>query len=308
MNSISVLICTRNRDKILHRCLSSLTRQTHAPDEVIIVDNGSTDDTKTICISFSTVLPVRYLYEARIGIPYGRNAGIRYSSSNICAFIDDDCIADSDWLTNIDNHFAAFRASGGVVGFSYNLTPANIPSQIEQLYYERWVSENVPNPNKASVALSGKFIDFKNCAFRHTIIKKHRFSPRAPFGDVGDEDIEIGNRIYKKSTALFFDPSIIVRHENSQTSRRLLYRNFWEGFACRLLLQKGLNIRKTLFPKSRIYWYIKTVKKILIYKPMTNKIFLLPLLLLYPLSSIAGNLCASLSIYLHIPTRIPKRK
>lgn len=308
MITISVLICTKNRNIFLHGCLSSLLKQRYKPYEVIIVDNGSNDDTKETCMAFSKTLPIQYHLEKRVGIPYGRNLGIRRASGDICTFIDDDCLADHNWLSNIAKHFSSYRTSVGVVGYSHNLTPNNIPSEIEQLYYERWFSENIPDPKRASLVLSGRVIDFKNCALRTAFIKKNVFSIKIPFGDVGDEDIEIGNRLYRKNTNIYFDPAIIVFHQNSPSVSRLLYRNFWEGFANRLLLQNGLNVRIIPLRSNRIIWFFRTLQQTKRYRPPFNKILFVILLMIYPVVSNAGRLYASTVLLLSIPNRIPVRK
>lgn len=70
---ISVAIITRNRDKLLNSCLASLKKQTICPDEIVIIDNGSTDNSKNVVGAFNQTLPVRYIYELDIGIPQARN-------------------------------------------------------------------------------------------------------------------------------------------------------------------------------------------------------------------------------------------
>jgi glycosyltransferase involved in cell wall biosynthesis len=113
--SISVVIITLNRADWLNQTLSSLVRQSRGADEVIVVDNGSTDHTKDIVESFKEKLNIKYIQEERRGIPFARNAGIEFASSEIVAFIDDDCIAHKDWLKYIE--FSFLRDPNiGVVG------------------------------------------------------------------------------------------------------------------------------------------------------------------------------------------------
>ena len=113
--SISVIIITRNRAESLKDALTSLTKQRRRPDEVIVVDNGSKDKTKETTLSFNNRLNVQYIYEATVGIPYARNAGIRNASGDIIAFIDDDCVADENWLKYTEIPFIK-DPNVGVVG------------------------------------------------------------------------------------------------------------------------------------------------------------------------------------------------
>lgn len=112
---ISVVIATRNRAESLKDTLTSLTRQSREPDEVIVVDNGSTDHTKEVVLSFSDRLNIKYVYEAVKGVPHARNAGTQNARGDIVAFIDDDCVADESWLKQIETPFIR-DPSIGVVG------------------------------------------------------------------------------------------------------------------------------------------------------------------------------------------------
>ena len=131
--SISVIIVTLDRAESLKETLASLVKQSKQPDEVIVVDNGSQDETKEVILSFSDRLNVRYIYEMQKGIPYARNTGIRNAANDIIAFIDDDCVADKNWLKYIEIPFikdphigvvggevSYFRAEQGIVDEFYS--------------------------------------------------------------------------------------------------------------------------------------------------------------------------------------------
>ena len=113
--SISVAVITFNRAEWLKDALSSLTRQTRLPDEVVVVDNGSKDHTKDVVLSFRDRLNIRYVYEPIRGIPHARNAAIRSATGDIIASIDDDCVADENWLKQIEIPFIK-DPNIGVVG------------------------------------------------------------------------------------------------------------------------------------------------------------------------------------------------
>lgn len=103
--SISVIVVTFNRAKSLQDTLLSLARQERQPDEVIVVDNTSTDNTKEIVLSFRNKLNIKYIYEKRRGIPYARNTGVKNATKDIIAFTDDDCVADRNWLKYLEIPF-----------------------------------------------------------------------------------------------------------------------------------------------------------------------------------------------------------
>lgn len=112
---ISVVVITLNRAQSLRETLGSLVRQTRQPDEVVVVDNGSTDNTKEVVLSFKDRLNITYVYERQRGIPYARNAGIENTTKDIIAFIDDDCVADRNWLKYLEIPFIK-DSHIGVVG------------------------------------------------------------------------------------------------------------------------------------------------------------------------------------------------
>ena len=135
--SISVIVVTLNRAESLQEALRSLIRQERQPDEVIVVDNGSTDNTKEVVLNFKDKLNIKYVYEVQSGIPYARNAGIRNATKDIIAFIDDDCVADRNWLKYLEIPFIK-DPHIGVVGGEVSYLKA------EQSIVDEFYSKNMP--------------------------------------------------------------------------------------------------------------------------------------------------------------------
>jgi GT2 family glycosyltransferase len=105
---VSLIICTRNRYQQLARCLEALRciifdRQW----ELIIVDNGSTDQTTAVVREFSKTTNQRtiYLYEAAPGKSNGLNAALKVACGGILAFTDDDCYPTPDFLNRVWSAF-----------------------------------------------------------------------------------------------------------------------------------------------------------------------------------------------------------
>lgn len=103
--TISLILVTRNRAGLLERCLNSVRAQLRPPDELVVVDNGSTDDTAGVVRRFQAAYPVRYVTELQPGVGRARVAGCNSASGDILAFIDDDAVAEPGWLAALEECF-----------------------------------------------------------------------------------------------------------------------------------------------------------------------------------------------------------
>jgi glycosyltransferase involved in cell wall biosynthesis len=107
---LTVIIPTRNRAALLRDALASLSTQTLPVDqfEVLVVDNGSTDDTKNAAESAAKAgLPLRYLCASEPGLHSGRHAGLREARGEVLVYADDDIEALPSWLESVASAFAA---------------------------------------------------------------------------------------------------------------------------------------------------------------------------------------------------------
>ncbi len=93
---ISVIIPTYNRSNLLKRSISSVLVQTYTDLEVIVVDDGSTDNSKDIVNEYLHDSRVRYVYQENSGVSSARNLGVSVSSSEWISFLD----SDDEWLSN----------------------------------------------------------------------------------------------------------------------------------------------------------------------------------------------------------------
>jgi len=103
---ISVVICTYNRSKTLGAAIESVAAQSLPRSlgcEILVVDNNSTDETRQVVEGLQQRYPerIRYVFERAQGISHARNTGIREAEAEILAFLDDDEIADTEWLANL---------------------------------------------------------------------------------------------------------------------------------------------------------------------------------------------------------------
>jgi len=102
--SISVVIATYNRAPLLAECLHHLSRQHFEPDDdVIVVDNGSTDDTAQVIDDAQALfaVPLRHLTETSPGKSRAIAAALEIATGDVLAFTDDDVDVDATWMDTI---------------------------------------------------------------------------------------------------------------------------------------------------------------------------------------------------------------
>ena len=114
---VSVIIPALNAEATLQICLGAVLTQTRPPDEVIVVDNGSTDRTRTIVEDFPYRRElIRLFHEEQRGQVRARNRGVAESTGEILVFTDADCVPDPRWLELLIAPFQADCTLDAVAG------------------------------------------------------------------------------------------------------------------------------------------------------------------------------------------------
>lgn len=100
---VSVVICTRDRADRLARLLESIGKML-IPDgclwEIVLVDNGSTDNTAKVIEAASSILPIRTFFEGRAGLSNARNTGAKNAKGKYIIWTDDDVLVSKTWLAS----------------------------------------------------------------------------------------------------------------------------------------------------------------------------------------------------------------
>lgn len=136
---ISVIICSYNRSQNLPECFSCLDKQlikTPMQWEVLLVDNNSSDKTKSVTENFinNSALNIRYLFESEQGLSAARNKGIDEAKGTYLIFIDDDIRVTENWLQSIFSTFKQYDCDA-VGGRIHIESPANLPKWISPDMY-----------------------------------------------------------------------------------------------------------------------------------------------------------------------------
>jgi GT2 family glycosyltransferase len=218
---VSVVVCSYNGGATLEQCLRSLLALDYPDYEVVVVDDGSTDDTPTILDRYPEV---RTLRQANHGLSMARNAGLREATGAIIAYTDSDCFADPDWLTHL---VYQLQHTGAAAVGGPNLTPedgwragcvAASPGQPTHVLESDQVAEHVPGCNMA---------------FRREALEAiGGFDPQ--YRKAGD-DVDVCWRLVQVGFWITFAPAAFVWHHRRQTPRAYLRQQAGYGEAEALL-------------------------------------------------------------------------
>ena len=211
---VSLLICTRDRSASLAATLASVARAVVAAPmlaiEVILVDNGSRDDTPRLLADWRPPFPVERLREDRPGLARARNHALARASGRIVAMTDDDCILHADYLTALAQAFA--EAAGPVIigGRILLGDPADLPVTVKLEDHPM-----ICPPGH----FPGGFVMGANLAFTADVPQlvgafDERFGAGAPF--VAAEDTDFLFRALRRGVALRYDHRFVVDHHHGR--------------------------------------------------------------------------------------------
>ncbi|PSV47551.1 glycosyltransferase [Photobacterium indicum] len=147
INKVSVVIPTYNRSELLKETLNSLVAQKCAGDlfEVLVVDDGSNDDTRDVANSFKNKLNLKYFFQEDKGfrVAKARNVGIFSAKYEICLFLDSGIIAPDNLILAHSNHYKE-SDDDVLIGFSYGFDEFEVRNEQALLsLYREYQAEGI---------------------------------------------------------------------------------------------------------------------------------------------------------------------
>jgi len=255
---LSIIICSYNRASYIEAAFDSLYNQSSGLEsfETIIVDNNSTDNTSDVFKNWRashTNGSFTYLTETKQGASFARNTGAAQAKGQWLCFMDDDAIANKDYVENIINHI---ETKPEAVGFGGRIIPKYIPSEPKWMSY--YVSSLVGNFDYAPTACA--FENGKYPIESNMIVKKAVYDSIGGFNTnlpgvvgtirIGGEGKELFYKIIALGHTIYYDPSICVQHvvEVKKLTSEYMYRvasGIGRGEKTRTLaISKGAYLKK----------------------------------------------------------------
>jgi GT2 family glycosyltransferase len=209
----TIIICTYNRAKLLRRALGAIARQALRPEqfELIVVDDGSTDDTVSVCDGMRQQMPnLKYVSTGKnIGIGRAANRGLRVAKGEYLMFTDDDCVVREDWAERMRDALGSNPIVAGAI-----ISPV---SNFAKLCHN--IAQFGPfSPGRKAGPID--FIAGANMGFRRSVIEDlngfQEAKRRSP-------DMEIILRARLKGYQINFAPDVVVTHDPDRTTLAAIF-------------------------------------------------------------------------------------
>ena len=251
--SVSVVVCTRDRSDILAACLDRLRLLTHAPLEVIVVDNAPSDDSTRLLVEADAAVDPRFRYvvEPQPGLSAARNRGLAAARGQVVAYTDDDVAVDENWVQGLLRGFERGPAVGCVTGL---VATAGIDGAAEEYFDARaasWSTRCEPElfdpqgtgrdglyPFSPGIFGTGASFAFD----RALLARLGGFDEALGAGTPtrGGEDLDVFVRVLLGGRSIAYEPSAVVWHHHRADEDALLRQMYGYGTGLSAFVAKCL--------------------------------------------------------------------
>lgn len=239
-DSLSVIICTRDRPHLLPHSLRALREQTDRRFELVVVDNAPRDD-RTRGVVRAEWPEAVYVREPVPGLPGARNRGVQAASGDLLAFTDDDCRPAPGWIAALRAAFAAVPGAGCVTG---PIRPLDLRTEAQRAMESRGGFNRgdrrvvyLPDEERGPVypVQAWMFGAGGNMTFRRECVARiGGFDPAL----WRSEDMDVFYWTLRAGFAIIFEFAAEVWHDRLPEWRQLRQRMFHWGWGYLALLDK----------------------------------------------------------------------
>lgn len=219
--SVTIVIPAYNEERYIGKCLASCIGQTSAPDEIIVVNNKSTDNTASIVRRYQAENPhidIQLLEQNKHqGIAPTRNQGFDHARSDIIARTDADSVIAKDWVETIRRRFEDpdIDAASGPIGFH------DMPLR----GFLFWVDSRLRG-QVHKYAKNERFLIGANMAIRAQVWKSVRQLTQLDLEDRLHEDVDLALTLFKNDFEIAYEPGMVaaMSARRVESSPRDFYR------------------------------------------------------------------------------------
>ena len=271
---ISIIIPIYNSSDYLEKCLTSIQNQTFKEFEVLLVNDGSTDNSLTICKTFAKIDDkFKVFTQKNAGVSSARNNGLKNASGTYICFVDSDDWIEKDYCKILLEHIISNNCDlvmcGYITCFSRNHT---IPdsNNLKRFITHKEIFESIKDYKNVKSNILRNNVVCK--LFKKNIINKNNIEFTKNFR-IGEDLLFILE--YQKHTNLALnipDKLYYINRNNNNTSMTASYvKNYWEDLV--LVKKKTFEINKDIVnytDEYKYYQYINVATKAILEEGKLN--------------------------------------
>jgi len=257
MNSlVSIYIPAFNAENTIRECLNSVLGQSLKPEEILVINDGSTDNTGKILMEFKDKISV-INNPMNLGVSESMNIANKFLKTKFIGKIDADVELSKDWLKTLMRKMLDEKITliGGKMYEKFLKNPNNLWRSIR--LKQNWGEQDLEDP---------KFIFGCNNILNNSNFKKlKKYRTDLDYFKTNGEDIEFSNYLKKNNYKLYYDSNAICYHLQNDTAETLSkrywrYIHYGDGLKKRNLFKTLKNIFRQL--KRTIKWSIEDLFKL----------------------------------------------
>ncbi|MFC1887847.1 glycosyltransferase [Candidatus Cloacimonadota bacterium] len=222
---ISIIVPVFNRADEIDNFLASFLNQNEAEFEVIIVDDGSTDNLKDVIQKYAQELKITYYFQQNQGPGAARNLGMSKASGDYYVFIDSDCTVPENYIKNLITHISEdeFDAFGGPDTYL-----PDFPPFLKAVNYSMTSFLGTGGTRGSKGKSVAKYYPRSfNMGIKKEVYKKIGGMNKLRHG----QDMDFSNRIYKAGFKVKYLHDVLVYHKRRTSPRRFFKQIFNWGVA-----------------------------------------------------------------------------
>ncbi len=218
---ISIIVPIYNADKYLSRCVDSILEQSYSHFELLLIDDGSTDNSASICDQYAQQdARISVVHQTNAGVSQARNAGLNLAQGEYVTFIDADDTVSPTYLTDFHPYLADLSIQGVILhGKGEKISCQSFTSSLiaqGKTFKQAFVEAEITSNTKGPVAK----------LFKRSIIDTYHlaFDPRYSYGE---DHLFVLEFIKHCQTVAVIDKcnyTYYLQNENSLTNKHLPYQ------------------------------------------------------------------------------------